>query len=167
MNWRFLKIAYKEWFNHWITLKHIKAFAVNIEQINKPNQKSRQWNESWKLIQWKRRCGYKRESCCTGDVCYSDGSSVLGCAEGLKEAEKQRLNWRYSRQLCLGMKGSDGRSWAAPCHFLVRGPPWQRTNCNWSGKKSRIECENSYQHLKILFVLQSRASGISDYCIRI
>ena len=32
-----------------------------------------------------------RASCCIGDVRYSDGSSVRGCVEGLKEAEKQRL----------------------------------------------------------------------------
>ena len=40
INWRFFKIAYMEWFNHFITFKHIKAFAVNIEQINKPSQKA-------------------------------------------------------------------------------------------------------------------------------
>lgn len=56
----------KEWlhFDHFITLKGVKSFTLKIKQAHKPtHKKSTKWNDSWKLIQWKRSYSDMSQSC--------------------------------------------------------------------------------------------------------
>ena len=93
------------------------------------------------------------ESYCIGDARDSDWGSVLWRVEK-KSSKKLRSSVVFGNTagICTYglMKGNDGKGWAAQCHFLTLGPPWQRTSCNWSRKNRGIEPRNAHQDLKII-----------------